>query len=134
MIAIAIALKMISMLMIVGSVIAVIVFMFPLALVQGNSMLPTLKNNEVLVMRRRIFPKEKLKIGKIYVYKRPNNNLVIIKRLTDYSDISEQCYFLGDNPEESYDSRDYGYIKAENIIAVLMWNSKYQLKQKGERR
>ena len=114
-------------------VVLLICYMFPLALVCGNSMLPTLVDREVLIMRR-VIRKKYIQEGKIYVYLHPYENKLVIKRLSEYLEGTKDCFFLGDNPTESYDSRDYGYIKAERIIAVLLWNSKYQLKSKGEKK
>lgn len=117
-------------------IVVTIIYMFPIALVQGNSMLPTLEHNQVLLMRRVIDNKD-IKIGEVYAYKKDSSDeRIVIKRLTllEKDSLNKySCYFTGDNQADSYDSRDYGYVKAENIIAVLAWNTKYQLKQKGEK-
>lgn len=104
-------------------------YAFPLAKVNGRSMLPTYKDGDVLLTTR-LFNRNKLKIGQVYVYKRVNEDdgqeHLVVKRLTDVISypllgLENQCYFEGDNPEESYDSRQYGFINAEQIIARVIW-------------
>lgn len=102
-------------------------YAFPLAKVNGRSMLPTFKDGSVLLTTR-LFYRDKLKIGDIYVYKRLNEDgqeIAVVKRLTHiHTFIPNLVYFEGDNPEESYDSRQYGFINAENIIAKVLWQVK----------
>ena len=104
-------------------------YAFPLAKVNGRSMLPTYKDGDVLLTTR-LFNRNKLKIGQVYVYKRVNEDdgqeHLVVKRLTDVVSypllgLENQCYFEGDNPEESYDSRQYGFINAEQIVSRVIW-------------
>ena len=104
-------------------------YAFPLAIVNGRSMLPTYKDGDVLLTTR-LFNRNKLKIGQVYVYKRINEDdgqeHLVVKRLTDVISypllgLENQCYFEGDNPEESYDSRQYGFINAEQIVSKVIW-------------
>lgn len=104
-------------------------YAFPLAIVNGRSMLPTYKDGDVLLTTR-LFNRNKLKIGQVYVYKRVNEDdgqeHLVVKRLTDVVSypllgLENQCYFEGDNPEESYDSRQYGFINAEQIVSKVIW-------------
>ena len=92
-------------------------------------MLPTYKDGDVLLTTR-LFNRNKLKIGQVYVYKRVNEDdgqeHLVVKRLTDVISypllgLENQCYFEGDNPEESYDSRQYGFINAEQIVSKVIW-------------
>ena len=48
-------------------------YAFPLAIVKGRSMLPTYKDGDVLLTTR-LFNRNKLKIGQVYVYKRVNED------------------------------------------------------------
>lgn len=104
-------------------------YAFPLAIVKGRSMLPTYKDGDVLLTTR-LFNRNKLKIGQVYVYKRVNEDdgqeHLVVKRLTDVISypllgLENQCYFEGDNPKESYDSRQYGFINAEQIVSKVIW-------------
>lgn len=104
-------------------IIAVLLYFFPVLLVEGTSMFPTLKPNK-FILATRIFSRKNLKVGGIYIYSAPyDEKRKIIKRLIDVRKENgiTLCYFLGDNPNTSYDSRHYGYVDAENIIAKVLW-------------
>lgn len=84
--------------------------------IQGMSMYPTYRHGEYAVVTS-IIPGHKFKVGNIYVYK--VGERYVCKRLTEISEPEignkKLLYFLGDNPSESYDSRDYGYITEDRI-------------------
>lgn len=108
-----------------------LLYTFPFAKVHGRSMYPTYKDGGLLLATR-LFNRDKLEIGQVYVYKRLNEDgqeVLVVKRLTHneklpYKGLDNLCYFEGDNPEESYDSRQYGFINAEDIIAKVIWQVK----------
>lgn len=99
-----------------------IIYFFPLAVIDGNSMFPTFRNKGI-VLTTRFFNRDKLKIGEVYVYAREDGveEVLVVKRLTRLINIPGlECFFEGDNPTESYDSRHYGFINKENIIAKVI--------------
>lgn len=99
-------------------------YLFPLARVYGTSMLPTLKEGSILLCTR--INKRELEKGNIYVFKSPNGKLAI-KRLMEFEvneNLTFNCWFEGDNLAESYDSRNYGFINEENIVAKVLWKLK----------
>jgi len=97
-----------------------IAILFPIARVLGNSMYPTLKNGQVLLCSKVSVKLGIFKEGHIYVYHSPSDyDKFVIKRLIEKR--GNDLYFLGDNPSESLDSRDYGYVKTENIIAKVLF-------------
>lgn len=104
-----------------------IVCNFPIARVEGRSMYPTYKDGGLLLATR-LFNIEKLEIGQVYIYSRYDElgeEIVVVKRLEKiHPTIPNLVYFVGDNLEESYDSRHYGYVNAENIIAKVIWKLK----------
>lgn len=85
-------------------------------------MYPTLKEGEELICRR-LFFKKQCKVNKIYViHLRDDENkepYYIIKRL-DKVVKDNNYWFLGDNSLVSYDSRQYGSIKPEQVVAVVL--------------
>ena len=93
--------------------------LFPVKVISGSSMFPTFKDNQIIICTK-IFSRKNLKEGKVYVYKSPSGKLVI-KRLSQVERVSfgTYYYFLGDNPAESYDSRNYGYIAEKDIVAKV---------------
>ena len=92
-------------------------YVFPNLDIVGNSMYPTLLDGEKKHSRRFFNKFDTPKIGRIYVYRDPTGKLVI-KRLKMIK--GNSCYFVGDNPSMSYDSRYYGFINRKHIVAVLM--------------
>ena len=93
---------------------------FPVVQICGYSMFPTLSDGE-FYMSRRVFRKSKCKVGKIYVYRPPyesEEEKFVIKRLISIKD--GKYYFLGDNSNDSYDSRYYGYVDSKNVVAQLI--------------
>ena len=98
-------------------VIAVRYYVVPNLDIVGNSMYPTLLDGEKKHSRRFFNKFDTPKIGRIYVYRDPTGKLVI-KRLKMIKD--DLCYFVGDNPSMSYDSRYYGFINRKHIVALLM--------------
>lgn len=86
---------------------------FPIVRVCGSSMYPTLKDGEIYIGRR-VFRKSKCRTNEIYVFKPPyesREEKFVIKRLISVEE--GKCYFFtGDNANESYDSRSYGYVNS----------------------
>jgi nickel-type superoxide dismutase maturation protease len=83
--------------------------------VEGDSMLPTLKHGEEVVVQ----PTETFQIGDIVVANHPyKQSVTIIKRI---SEINEKGLFLrGDNPSESTDSRSFGEVSVKNVLGKVV--------------
>jgi nickel-type superoxide dismutase maturation protease len=81
-------------------------------LVQGDSMLPVLKDGDLVLVN----PYAEPKIGDIVLAQHPFKKSVrIIKRIREIS--PEGRYFLvGDNADESTDSRSFGALSAKDIL------------------
>lgn len=97
---------------------------FYVVIVEGESMMPTYKNGNILFAMKYVSPSQ-LQIGKVYVFHSPVGR-VAIKRLTRYTEISGDkcCFFEGDNFNNSLDSRNYGYVSHHKIIAVVFGGKK----------
>lgn len=98
--------------------------LFPPILFDGESMCPTYDDHEV-VRGTRLFNKKKFKVGHIYVYERTDDygqTYIVIKRLSKILINSHgvYLYFLGDNTKNSTDSRDYGYVSSDKVIAKVL--------------
>ena len=101
-------------------VLLLVLFLFPVIRICGYSMFPTLLDGE-FYLGRRIFRKSKCKVGKIYVYRPPyesEEEKFVIKRLAHIE--GRKYFFLGDNADDSYDSRYYGYVDSKNVVAQLI--------------
>lgn len=114
----------ISIILIVLNIIGAVFYTFPIVCVRGRSMLPTFQDGSILITTR-LFNIYKLKEGQVYVYNRldeDNKKYLVVKRLTKKHELLPTLvYFEGDNPTESYDSRQYGYVNAEDIKAKVLW-------------
>jgi nickel-type superoxide dismutase maturation protease len=81
-------------------------------LVEGDSMLPTLKNGDGIL----IDADAKISAGDIILAKHPfKKSVIILKRLAEI-DENGNYFLVGDNPAESTDSRTFGAISAKHIL------------------
>ena len=84
--------------------------------VQGQSMEPTFKTGDILLCNTLKNPE----IGDIVVI-RPFiavGEKYIIKRITNIKD--DKIFVEGDNKDNSYDSRNFGYIEIDQILGVVL--------------
>lgn len=116
---------MTKMIILLGAFIYVVVrwiYMHPICLVCGLSMYPTFDDGSIILTER--VSNLEIEKGEVYVFKRPTSNglnMRVIKRVHDikYEDGKMLCYILGDNPSMSYDSREYGYLDSEEVVAKV---------------
>ena len=86
---------------------------FAIRRVSGNSMLPTLKPGQLILVRQWfVRPKQ----GQIVVVR--HNGLDKIKRIKELA--GGKVYIVGDNSVQSTDSRSFGWITANQIKAVVL--------------
>lgn len=101
-------------------------YFFEILRVNGDSMYPTLKDGEVY-LGLRVFSSRLIKKGKIYAIKIPkelatsNERVWLIKRLTNYTRDKKFCYFVGDNKNNSYDSRFFGSLEKSCVRYLVLW-------------
>lgn len=122
-----------------------LIFLFPIVKVEGDSMFPTFREGRILWCRRLFFfNKDKCKKGKIYVIhlkdEEDGSPYFIVKRLKyiypykgKYA--NHTLYdFRGDNIGVSYDSRQHGWFDSSEVVAKVIGNfpNKYESYQKGE--
>ena len=102
-------------------VLVFMLYLFPLVKVCGYSMFPTYIDGQFLFIKR-VLHKSKCKVGEVYVYVPPyvsEDEKFVIKRL-DHISKDGKYYFLGDNSNDSYDSRYYGYVDSKNVVAHIL--------------
>ncbi len=83
--------------------------------VSGDSMLPTLKPGQLVFG----FRSQAAETGNVVVFR--HNGLEKIKRVAKVDD--DKVYLLGDNPDHSTDSRQFGWISKKEIMAKVIWPS-----------
>ena len=114
--------------LIIGAVIAIVLvllYIFPIIVVEGNSMLPTYHSGDILIgIRMFSCFKSPLKLRGIYIfcppYAKDKDRHYVVKRLMHIND-GGKLFFEGDNPSESYDSRMYGYVNRDCVIARCLF-------------
>lgn len=106
---------------IIVAVVAFLFYVFPFIQVCGDSMYPTFHNGDI-ILGCRLFS---FKIGVVYVFTPPipptEEGGYVIKRLTHISPQTGKLFFKGDNADHSYDSRMYGYVSREKVIAKYLF-------------
>jgi len=87
------------------------------AIVSGNSMLPSLKEGDIVFFK--IFKEGKLepKTGQIVIFNHPNKNVICIKRISVVN--QNNVKVIGDNFEFSEDSNKFGLLNNKNIIGIV---------------
>lgn len=113
---------MVCIFVIVCGISVFLFYLFPILEVSGNSMHPTLKDGQFLLARR-VSRTEKLHVGEIYVINSPSGKIAV-KRLDHCLADKNLYFFTGDNAEASYDSRSYGYLDREDILAKVIIGGK----------
>lgn len=105
----------------IGTGVLILLLFFPIAKVEGDSMLPTYEDGQLLVTSRFY----RLKVGDVYVFTRLRDDgeeVHVIKRLTQIDkDISVLLFFEGDNAKCSYDSRNYGYVSKDQVVSKVLF-------------
>ena len=98
-------------------VLAMLIFLFPVIQVCGDSMFPTFNDGDIIIGCRlfSLTPKN------IYIYRPPIGQKYVIKRLNRVSPVTGNLFFEGDNKDCSYDSRMYGYVNREQVVAKYIF-------------
>ncbi len=90
--------------------------------VQGASMHPTLPHGKLVVALKFKKPKQ----GDVVVVR--HHRVEVLKRIHEIK--GELMYLLGDNPEESTDSRQYGWLPLSSVVGTVI-GVKNELTQSG---
>jgi hypothetical protein len=107
--------------LVVAGIIGLMVFFhhYALGIAQGESMMPYLKNNRPFLLKKKFV----ISMNEVYLIKVDKEEQYFIKRLTDirFTPFGKVLlYFTGDNADKSYDSREFGYIRPENVIGKVI--------------
>jgi nickel-type superoxide dismutase maturation protease len=86
--------------------------MFIIRRVEGLSMLPAFTHGKIVVGWRFRQPK----VGDVVIAR--HHRIELIKRVSELQE--DKVYLLGDNAEASTDSRQFGWLPAGAIIAVVV--------------
>lgn len=75
-------------------------------------MVPAYPHGKLVFARRR----KGVQIGDVVIVK--HHNMELIKRVTQLS--SERVFVVGDNPNNSTDSRHYGWLPLSSIMGIVI--------------
>lgn len=94
-------------------------------IVKGQSMYPTLKDGQLVWVDYTSETIRKVKIGDILLFKNPQGDNLIIKRLTKI-DNEKGFWMRGDNqfPLESTDSNNFGYVNRILMKGKILDNNR----------
>ena len=81
--------------------------------VVGDSMLPTFRAGQLIALARISSPH----VGDVVMIR--HDGLEKLKRIARIDGV--RVYVLGDNPDASTDSRQFGWIGVESIIGKVVW-------------
>ncbi len=86
---------------------------FVLRKLKTDGMYPTLERGQYILIHKT----DRAKVSDVIAYTRSNREYV--KRVAGVE--GEFLYVLGDNPRFSTDSRQFGYVPANNVIGKVVW-------------
>lgn len=85
----------------------------------GHSMMPTISPNDHLFATNIPYLFSKPKKGDIVVFRNPKSQKLLVKRIL--SIFGNEYKVGGDNVTDSLDSRDFGVIDRQNILAKVVY-------------
>lgn len=77
-------------------------------------MLPTLKDGDKVLVK----PGSHFEVGDIVLANHPYKKMRVIKRISEISD--GRVSLVGDNPDESTDSRTFGEVSSNDILGRVI--------------
>ncbi len=87
------------------------------AIVSGNSMLPSLREGDIVFFKIYKEGKSELKPGQIVIFNHPIKNIICIKRISVVNQNNIEVF--GDNIEFSEDSNNFGLLHKEKVIGIF---------------
>lgn len=84
--------------------------------IKGNSMNPTFREGNVVLVNRFSYFLGRPKIGDLIILKRRQ---YIIKRIKKIED--DKYFVVGDNRKESTDSREFGWVSKKEIVGKVFF-------------
>ena len=87
------------------------------AIICGDSMLPILKDGDIVFFKKYKQGESLLEIGQIVIFSHPLTKKRLIKRINFVN--TNSIRVLGDNIEFSEDSNNFGLVNKEKIIGLV---------------
>lgn len=101
------------------ALLAVLDWFFPLTVIHGYSMFPTYADGDIAIGRRFLFKRAVFK-GDVVVIRHPERkDRLLVKRVWEASE--RGVFVLGDNVNNSNDSRNFGYVPVRNVVTKIIY-------------
>lgn len=82
---------------------------------------PTLKNGSLALVNRWVYFFQKPQSGNVVVFKNPARpQEILCKRISAVSAETKKYELRGDNLRDSFDSKNFGTVKKEQILGKVM--------------
>ena len=112
-------------------IVVILLEVFPIVHVDGISMFPTYNDDDLLISYR-LCKKRDIKVGDVVVAERPDvKKRYVIKRVSligeDPVTKTRTFYLLGDNSNNSLDSRHFGGVSEKLIVSKIIYP--YRMKE-----
>ncbi|MBP3888492.1 MAG: S26 family signal peptidase [Cellulosilyticum sp.] len=112
-------------------IVVILLEVFPIVHVDGISMFPTYNDDDLLISYR-LCKKRDIKVGDVVVAERPDvKKRYVIKRVSligeDPVTKKRTFYLLGDNSNNSLDSRHFGGVSEKLIVSKIIYP--YRMKE-----
>lgn len=112
-------------------IVIILLVVFPIVHVDGISMFPTYNNDDLLISYR-LCKKRDIKVGDVVIAERPDvKKRYVIKRVSligeDPVTKKRTFYLIGDNSNNSLDSRHFGGVSEKLIVSKVIYP--YRMKE-----
>jgi nickel-type superoxide dismutase maturation protease len=91
-------------------------------IIDGLSMAPTMVQGDWIWIDRWTLDQRRPLVGELVLFELPEDGRWVVKRVQRSS--ADAIWVLGDNPQQSLDSRQFGPISVEQIVGRVAWASR----------
>ena len=89
--------------------------------IDGRSMSPTLADGDWIIADRGSHRDYRPQAGDVVIARDPRDTTHLLAKRIDHIDLHGQVWLLGDNVAESTDSRTFGPVRINAIVARVRW-------------
>ena len=97
-------------------------FPFKIIKIVGPSMDPTFHSGDFVLIRKISKNWDRIKQGDVLAFRQKTHKgkILMVKRVHEINQSTRTCYVLGDNPDQSIDSRNFGSISCESVLGIVI--------------